>query len=120
MPNEATIAKIEKLLEDQVDGLLDSSRTMTIPVRNTQASFPGVRAQEAWQYTVYLRILTIIHDALIRDVIISKRDIYYRDPALFGKQSVVDRVVDDLATTFSTPRAGLNVVGLVQAERATA
>lgn len=35
---------------------------------------------------------------------------YYKDPALFGKQSVVDRYVDDIASTFQIPRSSLNVV----------
>lgn len=34
---------------------------------------------------------------------------YYRDPALFGSQSVVDRYVDDIASTFNVPRSSLNV-----------
>lgn len=38
------------------------------------------------------------------------RDLYYKDVALFGKQSVVDRCVDDIARTFRLPRASLNVV----------
>jgi meiotic recombination protein SPO11 len=38
------------------------------------------------------------------------RDIYYRDPALFSHQAVVDRYVDDLAFTFGISRAFLNVV----------
>ncbi len=43
-------------------------------------------------------------------VFIPYRDIYYKDPALFGKQSVVDRYVDDIASTFQVPRSSLNVV----------
>jgi meiotic recombination protein SPO11 len=38
---------------------------------------------------------------------------YYRDPALFSKQAVVDRFVDDLAFTFGVPRLLLNVVGVI-------
>jgi len=37
-------------------------------------------------------------------------DMYYRDPALFGKQSVVDRYVDQIALAFDIPRSCLNVV----------
>lgn len=37
------------------------------------------------------------------------RDMYYRDPALFGRQTVVDRYVDDIAFTFDVPRSMLNV-----------
>lgn len=38
------------------------------------------------------------------------RDIYYNDPALFGSQRVVDRLVDDLAYTIGVDRAALHVV----------
>lgn len=37
------------------------------------------------------------------------RDMYYRDPALFGSQRHVDRYVDDIALTFGVPRSALNV-----------
>jgi meiotic recombination protein SPO11 len=39
----------------------------------------------------------------------TKRDIYYRHPDLFVKQTVVDRYVDDLACTFGITRSQLNV-----------
>ena len=38
------------------------------------------------------------------------RDIYYKDPALFLKQAVVDRYVDDVAYMFGVKRVQLNVV----------
>ena len=37
-------------------------------------------------------------------------DIYYRDPALFGRQSHVDKYVDDIAHTFGVPRSTLHVI----------
>lgn len=39
----------------------------------------------------------------------SSRDLYYRDPALFGSQAVVDRYVDSIAYTLNVPRATLHV-----------
>ncbi|KAG8901659.1 endodeoxyribonuclease [Tulasnella sp. 408] len=39
----------------------------------------------------------------------TSRDIYYKDPGLFGKQSVVDKLVDDLAATFDLDRSDLGV-----------
>lgn len=56
-----------------------------------------------------MRILELIHEALRNDIVISKRDIYYRDPALFGSQTPVDRYVDDIALTFGISRSSLNV-----------
>jgi meiotic recombination protein SPO11 len=40
----------------------------------------------------------------------SSRDMYYRDPELFLKQSVVDRYVDDIAFNLGVKREALNVV----------
>lgn len=39
-----------------------------------------------------------------------RRDIYYKDPTLFGRQRVVDRYVDHIASTFDVQRRSLNVV----------
>ena len=44
------------------------------------------------------------------NLIPDRSDLYYRDPALFGRQSTVDRYVDQIATAFSVPRSCLNVV----------
>ena len=38
------------------------------------------------------------------------RDVYYRDPALFRKQSCVDRIIESLAYTLLIPRSCLHVV----------
>ncbi|KAI9830328.1 MAG: hypothetical protein M1819_005709 [Sarea resinae] len=51
-----------------------------------------------------------MHEALVSDCVTTKRDIFYKDPELFFRQSVVDRYVDDIAHTFDVPRALLNVV----------
>ncbi|MCJ1300660.1 hypothetical protein MMC08_003457 [Hypocenomyce scalaris] len=61
---------------------------------------------------VLVRILELMHEALVDNTITTKRDIYYKDSSLFGKQTVVDRYVDDLAYTFEVQRSALNVVGL--------
>jgi meiotic recombination protein SPO11 len=126
------IARIEAMLERIVDGLLEDSEALTITLKSRAAlsrrqtlvangdrrvpepkqreiNFPGATAQEAWNFTVLLRILEIIHAGLIDNTVMTKRDIYYRHPDLFVKQSVVDRYVDDLACTFGISRAQLNV-----------
>ncbi|KAL9018675.1 MAG: hypothetical protein Q9185_004046 [Variospora sp. 1 TL-2023] len=93
-------------------------------------SFPGRSSQEARRFSraafteavchrtssmlicspaIVLRILELIHEALVADVVISKRNIYYKDPELFQSQKVVDRYVDILAYTFGIQRAALNV-----------
>ncbi len=44
----------------------------------------------------------------------SCRDVYYRDPALFGSQATVNRYVDDIALTFDVPRSKLNVIAVAK------
>ncbi|KAK6442181.1 endodeoxyribonuclease [Oleoguttula sp. CCFEE 5521] len=84
--------------------------------------FPGRSETEAWRFTlpnvttvaVVTRILELVHEALRNETVLSKRDIYYRDPALFNKQSTVDRYVDDIAYTFGVPRSALNVTAVAK------
>jgi len=56
-----------------------------------------------------LRVMDLMHEALISDVPTTKRDLYYKDVSLFKSQAVVDRLIDDLAATFGLGRADLNV-----------
>ncbi|KAF2023648.1 DNA topoisomerase IV, alpha subunit [Setomelanomma holmii] len=126
------IARIEGILEKIVDGLLEESEALTItlksraglsrkrtsadreagsapPPKQRDINFPGATAQEAWNFTVLLRILELVHAGLVDNTIMTKRDLYYRHPDLFLKQSVVDRFVDDLACTLGISRSQLNV-----------
>ncbi|KAF2827051.1 DNA topoisomerase IV, alpha subunit [Ophiobolus disseminans] len=126
------VARIEAMLERIVDGLLEESDSLTITLKSRTGlsrrranaasadgklpepkkrdiNFPGASAQEAWNFTVLLRILELIHGGLIDNTIMTKRDVYYRHPDLFVKQAVVDRYVDDLACTFGITRSQLNV-----------
>ncbi|KAF2021165.1 DNA topoisomerase IV, alpha subunit [Aaosphaeria arxii CBS 175.79] len=83
---------------------------LSVPARFRKISFPGSSAGEAWRFTTIVRILELIHESLTENTKLTKRDIYYRHPDLFLKQSVVDRYVDDIARTFEVSRHHLNVV----------
>ncbi|KAH6638757.1 Spo11/DNA topoisomerase VI subunit A [Boeremia exigua] len=126
------IACLESMLRKIMEGLLEESERLTftlksrasIPRRRSttkgvpgttpapkirQISFPGNTPQEAWNFTVLLRIIELVHGGLVDNVIMTKRDIYYRHPDLFLKQAFVDRYVDDLACTLGISRSQLNV-----------
>ncbi|KAL9596495.1 MAG: hypothetical protein Q9219_005756 [cf. Caloplaca sp. 3 TL-2023] len=107
------------------------SRSNKRPLKSQyKLSFPGSTPQEAWRFStaeltqavcrrtssmltcspaVVLRIMELIHEALVQNIVISKRNIYYKDPDLFTSQTVVDRYVDILAYTLGVERAVLNV-----------
>ncbi|KAF3054094.1 hypothetical protein E8E11_011568 [Didymella keratinophila] len=126
------IARLEAMLEQIVDGLLEDRKRLTFALKSRagisrrqpvpenradstpaprvrQISFPGSTAQEAWNFTVLLRIIELVRGGLVDNTIMTKRDIYYKHPDLFMKQAVVDRYVDDLACTLGIPRSHLNV-----------
>ncbi|KAG1179847.1 hypothetical protein G6F70_002140 [Rhizopus microsporus] len=57
----------------------------------------------------YFSVLQMIYEAIAHRIIITKRDMYYRDVGLFVTQSVVDTIVDDIACHYNVPRSSLNV-----------
>ncbi|KAJ4373462.1 endodeoxyribonuclease [Didymella sp. IMI 355093] len=126
------ITRLEAMMETIVDGLLEGSDRLTFTLQSRtgisrrqpvakdragsppapkvrQISFPGSTAQEAWNFTVLLRIIELVHGGLVDNTIMTKRDIYYKHPDLFVKQAVVDRCVDDIACTLGISRSQLNV-----------
>ncbi|OCT52499.1 Meiotic recombination protein rec12 [Cladophialophora carrionii] len=81
-----------------------------VEAREVKYHFPGKNRDEAWRFACVGRILSEIYAALRQGVTITKRDIYYHDPALFKSQGTVDRYVDDIAHTCRVTRRDLNVV----------
>ncbi|KAH0337373.1 DNA topoisomerase IV, alpha subunit, partial [Aureobasidium melanogenum] len=126
------LMRIEAVFETVADALLNERADVTISLtsessdtlrdpfvrpRKTILTFPGKTANDAWRFSVVIRILEIIHDSLSDGVILTKRhvsDLYYRDPALFGRQSTVDRYIDQIAAAFALPRSCLNVTAGVK------
>ncbi|KAJ7163551.1 topoisomerase acting in meiosis [Mycena crocata] len=72
--------------------------------------YPAKRAKgSALPFAQLFKVLDLMHAAVIDNVPATKRDIYYKDVPLFGKQRVVDNLVDDLAATLELERSDLNV-----------
>ncbi|RMD43658.1 hypothetical protein DV735_g1479, partial [Chaetothyriales sp. CBS 134920] len=67
--------------------------------------------QVCWEIvTCVLTILAEIQRAIRQDIIVTKRDIFYRDPELFLKQETVDRLIEDIAHTCDVQRIDLHIV----------
>ncbi|KAI1871658.1 hypothetical protein JX265_005644 [Neoarthrinium moseri] len=104
-PAALLIGQIEDILEDAADALTEN-RPMTIPLRNRRSGnevpvlFPTPAGTGARRFTAVLHILYICHEALVTGNIVTKRNIYYHNPGLFGSQAYVDYLVDDIAFTF--------------------
>uniref|UniRef100_UPI00358FF562 meiotic recombination protein SPO11 n=1 Tax=Myxine glutinosa TaxID=7769 RepID=UPI00358FF562 len=57
----------------------------------------------------HMRIFQMIYHLVQTDSFSTKRDIYYNDPKLFGKQAVVDHVIDNISCMLQVPRSCLHV-----------
>ncbi|KAJ3129970.1 endodeoxyribonuclease [Nowakowskiella sp. JEL0407] len=66
-------------------------------------------ANDLRTFEKYFRVLEIIFELLRDDIRATKREIYYRDVNLFGSQSSVDSIIEDLACSFGVHRMCLHV-----------
>ncbi|KAJ8653396.1 hypothetical protein O0I10_010942 [Lichtheimia ornata] len=83
----------KKQKKTRVHAALQQQRTASLDIAKT--------------FACYLRVLEIIHEALVTSEVISKRDIYYRDIALFGTQSVVDKTAASKGLVFGPAKITL-------------
>ncbi|CAO3620333.1 unnamed protein product [Cunninghamella echinulata] len=65
--------------------------------------------QSALTFARYIRILELIYEGLALNIVMTKRDVFYRDIPLFKTQPVVDRIIDDISCHFNVPRSCLNI-----------
>ncbi|GMK54342.1 hypothetical protein CspeluHIS016_0109280 [Cutaneotrichosporon spelunceum] len=56
-----------------------------------------------------LLVASVLYDAILSDICVTLRDVYYRDVALFNHQRVVDKIVDDLVATAGLRRDDFRV-----------
>ncbi|RKF57914.1 Meiotic recombination protein SPO11 [Golovinomyces cichoracearum] len=130
------ITKIEHIFETIADCILEKKKELVIQLKTKSkaketnenlnigipeekirnVTFPSRKPREAWRFAVLLRILELSHEALVTGVVITKRDVYYKEPELFKHQSVVDRYLNDIAFTFGVERDALNVVVVAAAK----
>ncbi|KAI2465197.1 DNA topoisomerase IV, alpha subunit [Annulohypoxylon bovei var. microspora] len=109
------ISRIEDILEEIIDSLSEN-RVLTIPLRSRRSNnenlirFPANTGAEVKRFTCLLQILHMCHEALVSNHVITKRNIYYQNPDLFGSQQYVDNLVDDIAFTFGVGRDALSIV----------
>ncbi|KAF7960182.1 hypothetical protein EAE96_001780 [Botrytis aclada] len=124
----SAICKIEEICEAMTDCMIGRRKQFSIHLKSRSlgikdaipgskevfgsrvVQFPSSSPREAWKFVSLLRILELSHEALVTGNIITKRDMYYRDPELFTKQAIVDRFIDDIAYTLGLKRDALNVM----------
>ncbi|KAH9057321.1 Spo11/DNA topoisomerase VI subunit A [Lactarius vividus] len=117
----AALPSTEEEVKDVLRGKLKNPRKLKLKLMDRKKlcddgafgtrtqSFPtGVRASII-PFAQFYRIADLAHEAIVNDLPVTKRSLFYRDVQLYKKQSVVDKIVDDLAATIDTTRAQLNI-----------
>ncbi|NXB73586.1 SPO11 protein, partial [Donacobius atricapilla] len=66
--------------------------------------------QSARRFALMLKILSMIYKMVQSNTYATKRDIYYSDTLLFGSQSVVDQIINDISCMLKIPRRSLHVL----------
>nr|XP_020837012.1 meiotic recombination protein SPO11 isoform X2 [Phascolarctos cinereus] len=67
-------------------------------------------AQSAQRFALILKILSMIYKLVQSNTYATKRDIYYTDIQLFGNQSVVDNIINDISCMLKVPRRYLHIL----------
>ncbi|XP_017655932.1 meiotic recombination protein SPO11 isoform X3 [Nannospalax galili] len=62
------------------------------------------------KFALILKILSMIYKLIQSNTYATKRDIYYTDSQLFGNQTVVDTIIDDISCMLKVPRRSLHVL----------
>ncbi|XP_074013577.1 meiotic recombination protein SPO11 [Numenius arquata] len=65
--------------------------------------------RSASKFALLLKILSMIYKMVQTNTYATKRDIYYSDTLLFGSQSVVDNIINDISCMLKIPRRSLHV-----------
>ncbi|KAM6147805.1 meiotic recombination protein SPO11 isoform 3-T3 [Erethizon dorsatum] len=62
------------------------------------------------KFALILKILSMIYKLVQSNTYATKRDIYYTDSQLFGNQTVVDNIIDDISCMLKIPRRSLHIL----------
>ncbi|XP_065309226.1 meiotic recombination protein SPO11 [Dermacentor albipictus] len=62
------------------------------------------------KFALMLKVLSKIHYLLLTNTKSTKRQIFYEDVSLFGSQTIVDAIVEDIACMLQVPRRCLNIL----------
>ncbi|XP_010211128.1 PREDICTED: meiotic recombination protein SPO11 [Tinamus guttatus] len=67
-------------------------------------------SNSAPKFALMLKILSMIYKMVQSNTYATKRDIYYTDTVLFGSQSIVDNIINDISCMLKIPRRSLHIL----------
>lgn len=81
-----------------------------IVLRDKSSSRAFANLSTVRKATITARVLSLVYAVLLRDIHVTKRDLFYTDVKLFQDQSQSDAVLDDVSCMLGCTRSSLHVV----------
>ncbi|KAL0333333.1 UNVERIFIED_CONTAM: DNA topoisomerase 6 subunit A [Sesamum angustifolium] len=81
-----------------------------IVLKDKSSARPFANVSSVRKATITTRILQLIHQLCLKNIHVTKRDLFYTDVKLFQDQSQSDAILDDVSCILSCTRSSLNVV----------
>ncbi|PKA62640.1 DNA topoisomerase 6 subunit A [Apostasia shenzhenica] len=81
-----------------------------IVLRDRCSSRPFASLSTVRKATITARVLSLVHAVLLRNIHVTKRDLFYTDVKLFQDQTHSDAVLDDVSCMLGCTRSSLHVV----------
>ncbi|KFP82876.1 Meiotic recombination protein SPO11, partial [Acanthisitta chloris] len=91
----------------------DSVGLQMIP-RCTTKQIRSDSPSSARKFALMLKILSMIYKMVQSNTYATKRDIYYSDTLLFGSQSIVDNIINEISCMLKIPRRSLHILSTTQ------
>ncbi|ORX79211.1 hypothetical protein BCR32DRAFT_281586 [Anaeromyces robustus] len=70
----------------------------------------GLYGKHARMFEIYICILQLIQNIISENIILTKRDVYYRNVTLFKKQNTVNEVLNNISCSLGVPHSSLNII----------
>ncbi|KAL6585368.1 DNA topoisomerase 6 subunit A [Orobanche minor] len=81
-----------------------------IVLKDKSSDRPFANVSSVRKATITTRIIQLIHQLCLKNIHVTKRDLFYTDVKLFQDQSHSDAILDDVSCILGCTRSSLNVV----------
>ncbi|XP_073281606.1 DNA topoisomerase 6 subunit A-like, partial [Primulina huaijiensis] len=81
-----------------------------IVLKDKSSARPFAAVSSVRKATITTRILQLVHQLCLKNIHVTKRDLFYTDVKLFQDQTQSDAILDDVSCILGCTRSSLNVV----------
>ncbi|XP_040844125.1 meiotic recombination protein SPO11 isoform X3 [Ochotona curzoniae] len=95
---------------DRLASRIDDSAGLQMAPHCTMRKIKSDSLTSVQKFALILKVLSMIYKLAQSNTYATKRDIYYTDSKLFGSQTVVDSIINDISCMLKVPRRSLHIL----------